>query len=129
MPCIPENYQFPSCKVFDLWNIWWDGVNSAGIGPVRMLRSWDFKRPSDVTKLSKARKVIQNIIDLSPNNDFEISKLNISSRDELFQKHYLELCVKLFNTPEALLIQNRQYRESSYVTLYDMISNMSRKKK
>ena len=57
---VPEGYQFPSMHVAQLWDMWFVG---GCYGPLRELKSHDLNCKNNVTRLSKARYIIEYMVD------------------------------------------------------------------
>jgi len=117
---VPEGYRFPKCSTKALWDLWWGGIPRERIGPLRQLKSFDFGQRSDITNLSKARKVMHV---LCTGRTECIASLSISDRDNLFQHQYLKLFHDMYPNQSEEELDRRRIGDLQYMTVYDLISD------
>ncbi|ETV77165.1 hypothetical protein H257_09049 [Aphanomyces astaci] len=85
---VPQGFEFPTCKVIDLWNLWWLGIPTEKIGPLRRLKTWDISR-AGAGNLSKARHVINTIVSFSNLSGSDMERLALSKLHEQFRPCFL----------------------------------------
>ncbi len=125
---VPRGFSFPSCNVFDMWNAWWEGNAAQGICPFKKIASWDLERSSDLSRLSKARKVMTRIINISNCTEIEIAGLDTLGRRQLFEKSYLILCDSITRQLGDAATKCRRINEINYMTLYDLMKKEEKKR-
>ncbi len=118
---VPENWRFPKCCCYLIWESWWCGNKMDKISPLRHLKNYDLTSQSDRTLLSKARKVIDAVILISNLQFNDIKNMSVVERDSLFESSFFNLCCKLCDVNSIDEFNRRRFSEVSYVTIYDYI--------
>ncbi|KAH9135375.1 hypothetical protein AeRB84_019197, partial [Aphanomyces euteiches] len=88
---VPQGFRFPTCKVQDLWNLWWNGVSLDGIGPLRLVTGCSIQK-CDATNFSKAKQVMKKLLTFTEINEKSIAQMTVSLRSELFFKVFDKTC-------------------------------------
>ncbi|KAG9406968.1 hypothetical protein AC1031_001603 [Aphanomyces cochlioides] len=113
------NVRCPPGKLFDVWNLWWDGSQSHKIPPLRTCLSRDFESRSDKGNFAKVKAVIGAVVFHSKRSNSEIIALNKADRVLLFQEAILALGQSFAACGDSSKLQ--KLAGSSYHTVYDLI--------
>jgi hypothetical protein len=130
---VPEGFRFPhqNIHVKALWDLWWFGNKAQRIAPYRLLKSFDFVASADKNYFSKAKNVVQALIDratqLGLTNHQSLAALDIAEMDEIFKKSFLSLVSSVgtnISAPDGE--SSSRIGDISYLTLYDRIKKPNR---
>ncbi|KAG9407908.1 hypothetical protein AC1031_021146 [Aphanomyces cochlioides] len=112
----------PKCKVYSLWCMWFEGIPTSRIGPLRKLRSFDLQKRGDAAKLSKARKVIATVASAAGYpNLLDVASMDAVSRELAYERgfsHATKTMMQLMIPDEWAA---RRVNEMSYSTFYDIV--------
>ena len=116
---------FNRCNTKLMWDLWWGGNPVENYAPYKRLRGFDLSSNKEGVLLSKAKTVMQKIVEHHPQcvlSATEINTLNVRARDEYFALSFVNLYDKL-NTDTGGVEMFDRYRvgEIAYSTLYDAI--------
>jgi hypothetical protein len=129
---VPEGFKLPSSNnIKDIWNLWYFGRPDLNYAPYRNLIWTDLINNAQVTQLSKIKKVINTIGDMSKTTQYIEKNININNlpRDQsnaLFD-HVFPLfidCIYPLSTQT-----NKRWGEVSIATAYSLFANIKNKKK
>ena len=93
-PLTKKLESFPAVRVYDMWNLWFAGSPDKGLSPFRHLKGSDFVQRRDQSSFSKAKFVVQCVVDNAGTTVTEVSKQCSTTRNELFERGYSNLCSK-----------------------------------
>ncbi|KAG9408554.1 hypothetical protein AC1031_020412 [Aphanomyces cochlioides] len=113
------NVRCPPGKLFDVWNLWWDGSQSHKIPPLRTCLSRDFESRSDKGNFAKVKAVIGAVVFYSKRSNSEIIALNKADRVVLFKEAVVAMGKSLAARDDSSKPQ--KLAASSYHTVYDLI--------
>ena len=103
--------------------MWYQGILASGIGPLRKLRSFDLTKPSDRSKLSKARKVIETVV-LAAGHPHESSVASMApkARAVVFKHGFQRTTEKILKRLVPRFEWGaRRVDEMSYISFYDIV--------
>ncbi|KUF82947.1 hypothetical protein AM587_10002300 [Phytophthora nicotianae] len=119
---VPKGWEFPAhTRVKQLWNLWFFGNKDSGIRPYKLLsKQHDIKR-SHQMRHSRARKVMEYIVQLTkppgalPGEVTDISSLQLAAADKVFGVVFHTLLSQLYcNMP-------KRPEELTYGTIYNRL--------
>ena len=117
---VPEGFIFPTCKVIDMWNLWWLGIPTQRIGPLRRLKSWDVSRAA-AGNLSKARHVVHTIVSFSSLDASHVQRLSAPLLHEQFGLCFRLACEWVYDSLSMNESCSKNVDDISYVTFYSAI--------
>lgn len=98
-----------------------------GYAPYRQLSGrWDLTKKNDDNLLTKATKVMKEIVSHSGKSNAEIQAMNNADRDKCFENGYVTLFTSLYPGLDALALDSLRFGDRQYVTLYDLINKHNR---
>jgi len=118
---VPEDFHFPKTDCRKLWDLWWDGNPVKEYGPYRNLCPYDLSCAANHQILSRARYVMNKLIESSGLEKRGIIQLPISSRDDCFENSFISLYRSINPDLEITSIDKRRIGDLSFITLYDQI--------
>lgn len=94
---IPENYTFPNCTTKALWNHWFFGTTSPKkIRPFRWFQNSEFKHQACITKLKKARILINVLIkSIAPQTLAEVQSKSFVDSTRTFELAFHNVCTSI----------------------------------
>jgi hypothetical protein len=131
MHMIPSEWILPTSNVKDIWNLWWFGHLNDKIQPYRYLTALDFTKHAQIVQLTKTRKVMNKIEEVTRQNKYvepekRIQVLSKEENSKLFDLAYTDLLKQLFKSTEAVATRLGQ---ASIATIYDHINPRKRSRK
>ncbi|ETV96839.1 hypothetical protein H310_10128 [Aphanomyces invadans] len=111
----------PKGKVFDIWNLWWDGSRSDGVPPFRACTSKDFASRAEQSNFFKAKKVIFALLSCTTLSTQQIMVIDIPGRNKLFCDCLTALCHRLLGAINAADDGKRRIADMCYHSMYDQI--------
>lgn len=115
---VPENFSFESMPVRTLWNLWWEGIPNREIGPLKYLKPFSLTKTSQRTFLSKATRVINELVRRLPENNRDFVDVSILQRDAAYETAMKLLVEEVY--PDVAYT-SKSFEERSYLTIYDKI--------
>lgn len=117
---VPESFHFPRCSVKVLWDLWYDGDTSLKIAPYKQFHCWDMPTNKDKQSLSKAKKIMNKLVDIANSMELiqttsEISSMSVAERDELFSRVFTGLLGQAENATKTVR------DDIMYTTFYNVI--------
>lgn len=114
------------CTTRVLWDLWWSGNSVESIAPYRQIRHFDLHDRRDFGFLSKAKKVMNTLVDLCPGEltVVAVSRKNTAELDQLFEAAYLKLCNILYPGVELEVLDYKRVGDRKYVTVYDFLCKL-----
>ncbi|CAK4320853.1 unnamed protein product [Aphanomyces euteiches] len=111
------NVTCPRGKLFDMWNLWWGGLPTQKLPPLRLRSAKDFSRSVDRVSYSKLSKVMKTLLSYSDVNPIHVPGLDNPSRAALFVS-----CVDHLATDLNIgTKKERKLDEMMHSTLYALI--------
>ncbi|KAH9152508.1 hypothetical protein AeRB84_005073 [Aphanomyces euteiches] len=111
------NVTCPRGKLFDMWNLWWGGLPTQKLPPLRLRSAKDFSRSVDRVSYSKLSKVMKTLLSYSDVNPIHVPGLDNPSRAALFVS-----CVDRLATDLNIgTKKERKLDEMMHSTLYALI--------
>ena len=127
---VPEGWRLPvtNVSISAFWELWWAGMPSSNIKPLRFLRGKDLVK-SDNCYLSKGKSVMQWLEGAAaeppsvlPEGVRHIRDLRSpAERDAVFVKVFLRMCSRLYPEFSHEDIENRRIIQESYLTFYPLL--------
>jgi hypothetical protein len=121
---VPEGWRFPRCATNLLWDLWWSGNPAEKICPYRMIKPCDLCA-ADGVLLSKAKKVMNALLDYAGKTRIQVAQMCLHDRDELFASSFVGLFAAATNHMVLEEFDKRRVGSLSYVTLYDYLNRNS----
>ncbi|KAF0702664.1 hypothetical protein AaE_015793 [Aphanomyces astaci] len=121
----PTQFRFPKCKLSELRMVWWRGVPSDHIPPLRFVKSRDLSNSSDVSNFSKAKRIINALVKHSDKTEYIISQLDPNDSSAEFLACYKKFAVSVGIPTSNDEWEARRMDEMSYLTLYRSFSTSS----
>lgn len=118
--CIPEDYVIPTVNCKSLWDLWFWGNKKLQIKALHYIDpKVDFKSRKDRGKFSKAKIVIQKIIEKSGETQSDISLLSMNEADLCFERGFKE-AIAYDETSK------RRYSELIFTTTYSILMELEK---
>ncbi len=116
-----------SCNTRTLWDLWWSGNAALRYQPYRKIQSFDLHAGQvDKVKLSKARFVMNHLIEQEQCTEASVRVMAINERDQLFARAFINLYMYLETALELADFDARRYGDRSYLTVYDLIKEFDK---
>lgn len=110
-----------------MWDLWWVGKPALGYAPYRRLSGrWDLAKKNDDNLLTKATKVMNEIVRHSGSNNAAIQVMSNIDRDKCFEIGYVTLFKLLYPGLDDVDLDSARFGDRQYVTLYDLINKHNR---
>ncbi|KAH9183580.1 hypothetical protein AeNC1_014444 [Aphanomyces euteiches] len=124
----PSDLKCPTCKVFDAWHMWWNGVPKFRVStPLRRFLPRDFPKSSDRVNFSKLKRVMTELLKHASVDERELVRLDVLRRTQEFERCMAALCNSLGVDLEQHSIGRRKMSDLTYPTLYDLIAKGAKK--
>jgi len=126
---VPEDFDFPSDNLSNIWNLWWDGRPSERIAPYRKLQPYDLDKKSMRTRFIKARKVMEFITQNTGKSANDIPSSTSAEKVTFLQDAYVRIFQEWYGDLSTLQLDRRTLATMSFMSFYDLIKGNGRKKK
>lgn len=125
---------FPSLTASALWNLWFLGNEAEDIGPYMKIRKRGLGSGGQQTQLSRARKVIYDIIDgakavgaIEPGFDEDdLKAADPTEVRRVFEAGFAGMVSLIEATLPKRRVQSRRWGELQYSSLYDDVMALDR---
>lgn len=98
---VPHNFRWPSDTAFAIWELWFFGNNSLGIGPYRLIENCDLPRKVCRTNKNKCAKLMSILFDIAKESSDEVTRkehINKENSAELFDISYRSILQELYGS-------------------------------
>jgi len=126
---VPQDFNFPSDNLSNIWNLWWDGRPAERIAPYRKLQPYDLEKKSMRTRFIKARKVMEFITKNSGKSANEIPSSTAAEKVIFLQDAYARIFQEWYGDLSTIQLDRRTLASMSFMSFYDLIKGNGRKKK
>jgi len=126
---VPQDFNFPSDNLTNIWNLWWDGRPIERIAPYRKLQPYDLDKKSMRTRFIKARQVMEFITKNSEKSAHEISSATAAEKVSFLQGAYSQIFHEWYGDLSTIQLDRRTLASMSFMSFYDLIKGNGRKKK
>ena len=127
-PVPQEGFSLKTMNMKVLWDLWWFGDQAESIRPYKHFKKSDMVVDGEKTKLSKARKMIRQVIEYAvqlgalPNKDVNITLLGVLRAGNVFSVGFNYLVQQLEEKNHTKLGATRRYGEMAYTTVYKLFN-------
>ena len=88
---VPQDFNFPTENMSNMWHLWWDGKVVERIAPYRKLQPYDLDNKNFRNRFIKARKVMEFITHHCGKTSNEIASANSAQRVQYLQNAYVTI--------------------------------------
>jgi hypothetical protein len=129
---VPFGFEFPSCNVKSLWDLWFFGNGSARIRPYRNLSekfSKDLVRRLDKERCSRAKKLVGMIVsemkakNYLPEGTSDVKHCTLTQSDTAFAKAYPTIYERI----KGQTARNNAENEIAFMTLVGFVYNKKKR--
>lgn len=128
---VPEEFSLPSVTIKTLWDMWWTGIPSQKIAPLRLLQSSDIKtRNADKVQFSRARTVVLGMIDIAVEqncvrNEKDLQTMSSQQLDQVFHDMYPTLSSRINGT---ITPDKKKYKRRIHECMFTTVAAQLSKK-
>lgn len=128
---VPEDFQLPSVTIKTLWDMWWSGIPSEEIAPLRLLQAGDIHvRTADKVQFSRARSVASSMISIAIDlncirTEQDLCVMNYEQTNDVFATIYPTLSAKINGTVSP---DKKKYKRRIHECLFTTVAAQLSKK-
>jgi hypothetical protein len=126
---VPQDFNFPTDNMSNLWHLWWNGRPIDRIAPYRKLEPYDLDNKNIRNRFIKARRVMDFIILHSGTSAANISVSSSVQKVQYLQDAYTNIFTIWYGELSESRLDRRTLSTMSYLTFYELMKGEGKRKK